>query len=115
MDRNPYTLLDPDGLRQLSAQGVDLSSLDFHTLWKMRENAGRDKALQNWISPYEHRAMAREATTDNPLMALPLAVATPLYQVAKLLGQTNSRSAPSWSQMGHGLLGVGEGLLSRLK
>ena len=49
------------------------------------------------------------------LLALPIAVATPLYQIAKLLGTQNSRSAPSWGQMGQGLLGVGEGLLQRMK
>ena len=80
----------------------------------MRREA-QDRELQNLLAGYEHRAFAREATADNPLMALPIAAATPLYQLAKLLGTTDSRSQASWGQMGQGLLGVGEGLLQRVR
>jgi hypothetical protein len=89
------------------------STLDHATLYRLRREA-QDRELQNLLAGYEHRAFAREATADNPLMGVPIALATPLYQGAKLLGLTDSRSAPSWSQMGQGLLGVGEGWAQRL-
>ena len=95
-------LLDPD----------KLAGMDWLTLMQMRKQA-QDQAEQDMLSNYEHRAYARETTADNPFMAASLAVATPAYQIAKLLGATNSRSAPSWSQMGQGLLGIGEGLLGK--
>lgn len=67
------------------------------------------KELQNKISPYEHRAFAREATQENPLLALPIAAGTLAYQPYKMLmGQ--SRSGASLDQVGHGFAGVGEGL-----
>ncbi len=88
----------------------DLPSLDHATLYRMRA-AAADQDLQDLLAGYEHRAFAREAVADSPWLAPSLLVATPLYQLAKLAGQTNSRSSPSMSQMGHGLLGVGEGLL----
>ena len=92
----------------------ELRSLDHATLYRMRA-AARDRALQDLLAGYEHRAFAREAVAENPLLAPSIAAATPLYQIAKAAGLTNSRSAPSMSQMGHGLLGVGEGLLGWIK
>ena len=89
----------------------DLSNLDHATLYMMRARA-QDQALQDLLAGYEHRAFAREAVAEKPWMALPIALATPLYQGAKLVpGLMNSRSKPSFSQMGQGLLGVYEGLL----
>jgi len=89
----------------------ELAKLDHATLYRMRAQAAADQALQDQLAGYEHRAFAREATAENPLLALPIAVATPLYQAAKLLPSSQSRSRPGWGQMGQGLLGVGEGLL----
>lgn len=91
---------------------MDYSKLDHATLYRLRRDA-MDRDLQNLLAGYEHRAFAREATAENPLLAAPIAVATPLYQASKLLGiTTGSRSDPSFGQMGQGLLGVGEGLLN---
>lgn len=92
----------------------DLPRLDHAELYRMRA-AAKDKELQNLLAGYEHRAFAREAVAEKPWLAPSLLVATPLYQAAKALGMTNSRSSPSWSQMGHGLLGIGEGLLGAVK
>ena len=91
-----------------------LLNLDHATLYRMR-SAAQDKELQDLLAGYEHRAFAREAVAEKPWLAPSLLVATPLYQLAKAAGMTNSRSAPSLSQMGQGLLGVGEGLLQRWK
>lgn len=91
---------------------ADLPTLDHATLYRMRRSAA-DQALQDLLAGYEHRAFAREAVAEKPWLAPSLLVATPLYQLAKVAGLTNSRSAPSLSQMGQWLLGVGEGLLQR--
>lgn len=90
----------------------DMPSADHASLYMARYGA-KDPALQDMLAAYEHRAFAREATRDNPLMALPIAAGIPLYQVAKMLGLTSSRSAPSLYQAGQGLLGIGEGLFKR--
>lgn len=89
------------------------AQLDHATLYRMRREA-KDKAMQDLLAGYEHRAFAREAVAENPFLAPSLMVATPLYQLAKMIpGLMQSRSSPSWGQMGQGLLGVGEGLLKR--
>jgi hypothetical protein len=80
-----------------------------------RRKLATDPEMQALLAGREHRAYARETVADNPLMALSLLVATPAYQLAKLGGLTNSRSSPSMSQMGQGLLGIGEGLYQRFK
>lgn len=67
-----------------------------------------DRGQQNQVAPYEHRAYARENVT-NPLNALQMAVQIPGYQAFKAING-NSRSDPSWSQVGQGLLGTWEGL-----
>lgn len=77
--------------------------------------ANGNQRLQDLLSGYEHRAFAREAIKENPWLALPIATATPLYQLAKAAGLMQGRSAPSMGQMGSGLLGVGEGILGALK
>ena len=92
--------------------GID--NLDQTELLRRRKLA-TDPATQALLAGREHRAYARETVKEDPLMALSLLVATPAYQLAKLGGLTNSRSAPSLSQMGQGLLGIGEGLYQRWK
>lgn len=86
-----------------------LATLDQPTLLGMRKRATTQEE-QDRLAGYEHRAYARETVQQNPYMALSLLVATPAYQLAKLFGTTNSRSRPSLSQMGQGLLGIYEGL-----
>lgn len=94
----------------LSFTPEELSQMDHATLYSARRFIPPDQ--QGLISPYEHRAFAREATTENPLLALPIAAGTMLYQPYKAL--MGARSDPSFSQVGQGLLGVGEGVLDRL-
>lgn len=91
----------------------DPASADWLSLLHARKQA-RDQSQQDMLAGYEHRAYAREAVKDQPWMALSLLAATPAYQIAKVLRTTNSRSAPSLSQMGQGLLGIGEGLATRM-
>lgn len=85
-----------------------LRKLDHALLYQAREYV-QGAESQNKLAAPEHQAFAREATQENPLMALPIALASIAYQPAKaLMGQ--SRSDPSLEQMGAGLTGVAEGL-----
>lgn len=72
------------------------------------------KEQQNLIAPYEHRAFAREATAENPLMSAPIAVGSLLYPLYKT-AVSPGRSDPSFNQVGQGLLGVGEGLKQKVR
>lgn len=90
-----------------SLKGDELSKMSHSDLYSAREYL--PAGYQNKISPYEHRAFAREATQENPWMALPIAAGTVAYQPYKIL-KGQSRSGASLAQVGHGLVGVGEGL-----
>jgi len=89
-----------------------LAEMDHATLYRMREYV-RDPELQRLLAAFEHRAFSREATRENPAMALPLLFATPLYTAGKATGLIKSRTPASWDQLGQGLLGIGEGLIRR--
>lgn len=92
----------------------DMATAPHEQLYMARYGA-KDQELQDLLAAYEHRAFAREATRDNPLMAVPIAASIPIYQLAKLFGATNARSSPSLFQAGQGLLGIGEGLFGGRK
>lgn len=94
-----------ESLRALSPQ--QLSGMDHASLYAARQYVPKEQ--QGDISPYEHRAFAREATAENPWMGLPIAAGTLAYQPYKML-MGKSRSGASLDQVGQGLLGVGEGL-----
>lgn len=90
-----------------------LAGLDHATLYRMRA-AAKEKELQNLLAGFEHRAFAREAVADNPLLSVPIGVAAPLYQLSKFAPRftgNKSRSDPSMEQLGQAYSGVGEGLL----
>ena len=103
--------MSPDKLTpELIAQ--QLAKMSHAQIYNQRKLPGSD---QNFLAPYEHRAFTREETARNPLMALPLAVATPLYTAGKMLSPTNldARSKPSLAEILQGYLGIGEGLKQR--
>ena len=77
-------------------------------LYSLRDKLPVDQ--QSLVAPYEHRAFAREVIADSPIMALSLSLGIPAYQLAKLLGITQSRTGPSLEQMKQGYVGIGEGL-----
>jgi hypothetical protein len=101
-------------LQQLLAMSPEeleehLKGMDHSSLYRLRGMLTGNQVMQNKVSPYEHRAFAREATHENPWMAAPIAMGTLAYQPYKMLmGQ--SRSQPSLDQVGQGLTGVFEGL-----
>lgn len=94
-------------LRTLSPD--QLSQIDHATLYNARQYVPQSD--QNLISPYEHEAFAREAVTENPLMALPIAAGTFAWPIYKSI--FGARSSPSLTEVGTGLIGVGQGLRNR--
>jgi hypothetical protein len=90
----------------------DLQQFDHALLYQAREYAPKDE--QNRLAEAEHRAFAREATAENPLMAVPISLATLLYQPYKMLAG-KSRSDSGLNQVAAGLGGVKEGLAKALK
>ena len=82
-----------------SLKGDELSKMSHSDLYLARDYVPAEQ--QNKISPYEHRAFAREATQENPWMALPIAAGTVAYQPYKIL-KGQSRSGASLAQLDHG-------------
>ena len=99
---------------QALAQGLtnympdQLAAMPHALLYGARGYATPDQ--QQILGPAEHQAFAREATQENPLMAAPLALATPMYSLYKALTNTGARSPASWDEMKGGLMGVAQGL-----
>lgn len=81
-------------------------------LYQVREGASQEE--QNLLAPYEHRAFAREVVQENPLMALPVAAAIPIYAAGKATGIIKARSEPSLEEVKQGFIGLGEGLMKLL-
>jgi hypothetical protein len=105
--------MNPRDLAQglLSLTPEQLKKLDHATLYSARQYVPQEQ--QGLIAPYEHQAFAREATSENPWMALPIAAGSVAYPFYKAL-VSPGRSAPSFDQVKGGLLGVGEGLGQRM-
>jgi len=80
-------------------------------LYMERERATTPEERQRLSGP-EHRAFAREAIAENPLLAVPIAAAIPLHQARKIVagGLRENGSQPSVTQMVEGYKGVGEGV-----
>jgi hypothetical protein len=90
----------------------EMSKMSFIELSGLRYKYDKDTEKQKKIAPFEHRAYAREAVTDNPLLApLFAAFLIPGYQVAKAVGAHGSRTGVDRRQVVEGLLGVGEGIV----
>jgi hypothetical protein len=87
-----------------------LGNLSHADLYTMRSKA-RTQAEQDALAAEEHRAFARESVRENPLMALSLLPAVPLYQLYKATGLSGARSRPSLNQLKSGLLGIKDGLV----
>jgi hypothetical protein len=85
---------------------AQLSAMDHATLYNARQYVPASQ--QGLISPYEHEAFAREATQENPWLALPIAAGALAYQPYKMI--MGARSQPSLDQVTQGIKGVGEGL-----
>jgi hypothetical protein len=79
-------------------------------LIQLRDRLKPDDPHQGVLSDLEHRAYAREATRENPAMALPIAAGIPVYQLMKALGVMKARTPPRMDQMLGGYTGILEGL-----
>lgn len=87
----------------------EMAKMDWQTLYNLRNQKGLSEQDQNYISPYEHQAYAREQS-DSPYHALQQAVMTIGYTPYKALQiGGKSRSQPSLREVGKGLLGAWEG------
>jgi hypothetical protein len=106
-------MFDLEELMGLSEDELEerLKQMTHSDLYMLRSKFNGNQQMQNRISPFEHGAFAREATQENPLMALPIAAGTLAYQPYKAL--MGSRSQPSLQQVLQGLQGVGQGLKNR--
>lgn len=100
-------LLQPPDEREAGLFG-DLARLPWDQLIQLRLQHP-EAAAQQQLAPYEHRAYAREEVGRNPLLAPAYLAMVPGYQLFKLLSG-GARTAPALQQLGHGWLGVAEGL-----
>lgn len=85
-----------------------LAKMSWEELLNMRRNPKLTREDHNTIAPYEHRAYARENST-NPLEAMKLAIGSVGYTPVKAI-TGGSRSDPSLAEMVQGLTGVWEGV-----
>lgn len=104
--------MKPDQLASvLMDLGKDqLKELPHALLYQARERVPSEQ--QGFISPYEHRAFAREVVQENPLMAISLLAAIPAYQGYKAV--VGARSKPSLDQVLQGYAGIGDGIKALL-
>ena len=94
-------------------QRFDYEDMDFDQLAKLRDDNAGNMPMQIALAPNEHRAFARQATYDNPINALALAVAAPGYYLAKASGlyPTDASTTPAdVNQMYGAYHGIGQGL-----
>ena len=99
---------------------LDMSSEE---LIRLRDKYKGDKLIDPLLAPAEHLDFARTTVEENPLMAAPLAIATPLYYLAKqpalmglgqrmgLIGQ--DATPASIDQLFAAYRGIGQGLFGR--
>lgn len=93
----------------------DLAKMRFVHLETLRDHYTSQED-QNRLSPFAHRAYAREVGTENPLLGYGSAVAAPVYQALKQFEEPGlSRSQPSWNQTRQGLIGAGEGMYAGIQ
>jgi len=110
---------------QLQKQLDEMIKTDPEGVHNFRERFADNPSMYEALAPYEHRAFTYSATQQNPLMAAPLAIAAPLYYMAKqpaLIKAAQSlgvvgpgATPPSTDQLKAQLRGIAQGLLSRYK
>ena len=110
MSDQTFTVIGPNQQPMQVTEDM-LAGMDQNTLLQMRM-LNKDQDIQNTLAKYEHRAFSREYLKENPWMIPSMAVATPLYSAYKALPTSltgnQSRSPASLSQMGQGLMGIGD-------
>lgn len=91
-------------------QGLDKANhSDLVMLRKLAEKYGY-AADQQLLTPFEHKAFAREYTAEHPGSAPSMFLAPAAYAAAKRLGAASGRTKPSMDQVFAGMEGAAEGL-----
>jgi hypothetical protein len=95
---------------------------DYEAFRRRQQNLN-DPLNYQLLAPAEHMEFARETVKQNPLMALPLAVMTPIYTAGKSamirplferMGLINADASPQdIDQMWAAYRGIGQGLFGR--
>jgi hypothetical protein len=98
----------------------ELARKRFSELADMREQYKDDPQAQVELAPYEHGKFSEGLTQEDPLNALGLAVATPVYagakmpgiiHLSKLLGIVGQDATPAdLEQVKQAYMGIGRGL-----
>lgn len=97
-----------------------MSTMPFYDLQQLREKHSGNKIAQNYIAPYEHRAMNREIIKEDSALGKlldmsALSVAMPVYAAGKATGilpSDKDTSSQYGEELKQGFIGIGEGLLS---
>ena len=93
----------------------DPRTLGHADLLRLRNSLAPNDPRHAQLAPLEHAAFAREATAENPLSAIPLALAIPAYTGAKAVGLTDARSPATLEEVLLAYQGIGRGLADRFK
>lgn len=93
----------------------EMAGMDWESLLAARKQAleNKDYGQSKAVSPYEHRAYARETVAKNPEQFGAFNILPFGYQAAKMLGLgafDPGTTPPSLTQLGQGLIGAFEGL-----
>jgi hypothetical protein len=92
---------------------VEFGQDDLFHYQRLRDRLPPDHPLHAVYGPLEHGQFTEETVQGNPLMALPLAVATPAYTAGKAVGLIDARSPASLDEVLEAYKGIGRGLFSR--
>lgn len=93
-----------------------LETMPHSDLLSLRSSIPDDSPLHDKLAPYEHRAFAREYAQENPVLAaISMPASIPGYSIAKAVGLTSGRSAPSLQAVIQGYAGLAEGLSTAFK
>ena len=101
---NGISLADLQDLR-------NAGSLPWIRLRMLRSKYKDNQQMQELLAPLEHRAYAREAVKDSPIMGtLGMGTAIPLYQLKKMFGMQKGTTPASLDELFAGYQGIAQGL-----
>lgn len=106
----------PIGQRLQDLLGEVSSSEEIQKEFLILEDArtGASKEEQNKLAPLAHAKYTEGVVTDNPITAIPLAAAIPIYTTGKAIGAIKTRSDPSWEEVSQAYKGISKGLYNAI-